>query len=398
MHDFTHLDRLLQSIVQDPCGPVGCACGVAQGDDIVFEGYYGQADREAGRAMDADALFDIWSLTKLVPCTAAMMLFERGAFLLNDPLYEYFPEYRDLDLYVPENRAVWKLAKAQRPILVKDAFTMACGIPAMGPPDHPSVRAMHEVRARLREEHGKFDLRTEIRAMAQVPLVFEPGSHWMYSYGHELVAGLIEVCSGLSVGEFMRRNLFDPLGLRDMGYRYEAGWRQRMCAFYNLAEDGTKAPARPGDNFYTPQHEPDDVYEGGGGGLIASLRDFLTFCQCLANGGTLHGVRIIGRKTLDLMRRNQLSPQQLADFYENAQNAVYMPGYGYGLGVRTLLDPAQGYANTSPGEYGWTGGSGTWAAIDPSEQAAVVYMHQMWPNREAYFHPRVRAAAFGGLA
>lgn len=112
----------------------------------------------------------------------------------------------------------------------------------------------------------------------------------------------------------------------------------------------------------------------------------------LANGGIHKKERIMGRKTIDLMRKNQLSGRQLKDF----QNS-YLAGYGYGLGVRTLLDPAAGGSNSSPGEFGWTGGSGTWASIDPSEGVSVVYMHQMAPNRERFHHLRVRACAYGCL-
>ena len=124
--------------------------------------------------------------------------------------------------------------------------------------------------------------------------------------------------------------------------------------------------------------------------LFSTVRDYLTFTQMLANGGKHNGQQIIGRKTIDLMRQNQLCPSALEDF-TNSYNA----GYGYGLGVRTMMDLASGNCNTSVGEFGWTGMMGTWTAIDPSEGVSAVYMHNMLPNMEEYHHLRVRAAAFG---
>ncbi|MNJ61970.1 putative periplasmic esterase [compost metagenome] len=122
-------------------------------------------------------------------------------------------------------------------------------------------------------------------------------------------------------------------------------------------------------------HQADSLYEGGGVGLYSTLRDYLTFTQMLANGGTWNGEQIIGRKTIDLMRTNHLNDRQLADF-----NNSYNAGYGYGLGVRTMMDSAAGHSNSSIGEFGWTGAAGTWTFIDPSEGFSVVSMHQLFPN------------------
>ena len=121
------------------------------------------------------------------------------------------------------------------------------------------------------------------------------------------------------------------------------------------------------------------------------MRDYIAFTQMLACGGVYKGERIIGRKTIDLMRTNQLNDQQLKDFY-----SPYLEGYGYGLGVRTLLKPAAG-VNASPGEFGWTRMLGTYVSIDPSEKLSIVYMHNLVPNKEAYIHPRIRNIVYGSL-
>lgn len=345
------------------------------------------ADVETGRLIDENTVYRLFSMTKVIVCTAAMMLFERGKFLLNEPLSQYFPEWANpMVLHTRADGSQYTLP-AKKPLLVKHAFSMQVGMPyAFG--DSPTACAIAAVKEDLAMK-GPFDLRTEIAAMAKVPLASEPGMHFLYGYGHELVAGLIEVVSGKSIGQFLQEELFDPLEMTSTGYRYFGDIRERMASMYTRAQDGTLSKV-PGmlDEF----HEPDAIYEMGGAGLFSTVRDYLTFTQMLANGGCWNGKQIIGRKTIDLMRRNQLSDEAMKDF-----NNTYLGGYGYGLGVRTLLDPAAGGVNGTIGEFGWTGAAGTYTVIDPEERFSIVYMHQLSPNLEEYHHLRVRAAAYGLL-
>jgi CubicO group peptidase (beta-lactamase class C family) len=343
---------------------------------------------ESGRPIAVDTVYRLFSMTKVIICTAAMILFERGKFLLNEPLYEYFPEYRKHRVVKVSPSGCVGFEEAKNPMLIKHAFSMAVGLP-YGYANSPTSQAMDHIRERLVKEHGKYDLRTEVKAMAEAPIAFEPGTHWLYGYGHDLVAGLIEVLSGKTVGQFLKDEIFEPLGMKDTGYRYFGDIKNRMASMYRRNEDNTltRIPGMADDN-----HEPDARYEAGGAGLFSTVKDYLVFTQMLANGGAYQGRQIIGRKTIGLMRRNQLNPQQMEDF-ANSYNA----GYGYGLGVRTMMDPAAGHSNGSTGEFGWTGMAGTWTAIDPSEGFSAVYMHQMMPNMEEYHHVRIRAAAYGCL-
>jgi len=396
---FDKMDRCIDHIMAQPYGPAGCAVAMARDGEMLYSRYAGYADAEKETPMAPDTVFELWSNTKVVVCAAAMTLFEQGVFLLNDPIDAYIPEYRHMMVCERDNWAKQRIRPARNRMLVKDAFTMATGMPM--PADFEQTEAEHPAHAegirvlrRLKEEVGEnYTILQEARAMAQAPLAFEPGTHWMYGYSHELIAALIEVWSGMSVGEYLKKTFFEPMGLKSMGYRFQPGQEAKAATFYEWQPDGTRTPKQ--GHFYT--HDPDCRLERGGTGLLTTAEDFLVFTQMLANGGMHKGEQYIGRKTIDLMRKNQLNADQLEDFYINAQNSVYMPGYGYGLGVRTMIDCAHGYANTSLGEFGWTGGSGTWAAIDPEEHFSVVYMHQMWPNNEAIIHPRVRAAAFGCL-
>jgi CubicO group peptidase (beta-lactamase class C family) len=191
----------------------------------------------------------------------------------------------------------------------------------------------------------------------------------------------------MRIGEFLQKEIFDPLGMTSTGYRFFGDIESRMVPMYRRNPDGTLSRAT---GMFDDRDKPDAIYEGGGAGLFSTVRDYLRFTQMLANGGELDGVRILGRKTIDLMRRNHLNTDQLADFTN-----TYLAGYGYGLGVRTLMDPAAGGSNGSVGAFGWTGAAGTWTEIDPSEGLSIVYMHQTMPNMEEYHHLRVRASAYG---
>lgn len=384
MSKWRYMDKFLNNHIKT--GPTGCGCAVAKDGEIVFENYYGFADIEKQKLITKDSVYRQFSTTKLVVVTAAMMLFERGEFLLNDPISEYFPEWCDTQVAERLEDGTYNIRSATRPIQVKDCFSMAMGI-GYGGNDY-THQMMEKVRKELKTEVGDYTLRQDIRAMSKVPIMFDPGTHWLYGFGHELVAGLIEVVSGKTVGEFLKEELFEPLEMKNTGYRYFGDTREQMVTLYQTNEDGIRVPVK---GMFDERLEPESKYEAGGAGLFASVQDYLAFSQMLACGGNYKGNKIIGRKTIDLMRTNQLSEQQLKEFRNS-----YLDGYGYGLGVRTMMDPSKG-SNTSIGEFGWTGMMGTYVAIDPTERVSVVYMHNLQPNMEEYTHHRIRNIVFGAI-
>jgi len=252
------------------------------------------------------------------------------------------------------------------------------------------ARKINELKSK--SEGGKFDIRALSKAIAEIPLAFDPGTHWMYGMSHDILGALIEVLSGKKFSQFLKDEIFDPLGMKDTSFRISEDKRNRLCTMYDRSKDGvltknTNAGERVGARF-----EPDDILECGGSGLLSTLGDYSRFAHMLARGGELDGVRILSRKTIELMATNHLNPQQLADF-----NWPYLAGYGYGLGVRTMIDPAAGGCNGSIGEFGWSGLAGTWVMIDPKEQLSAVYMQQMLPNFEAYHQPRLRNVIYGSI-
>lgn len=380
-----NLDRFLEELVKT--GPAGCGCAVMQDGKTLYENYFGYADLEKKKKITADSVYRQFSATKVIVCTAAMMLYERGGFLLNDPIGEYFPEWKHTMVAEQQEDGSIHLREAKRPIEVRDCFSMAMGIGYGG--SEYTHQMMEMRRAQLAASVGDYTLRQDIRAMADVPVLFDPGERWLYGFGHELVAGLIEVVSGKKVSRFLQEELFDPLGMTSTGYHYFGTIRERMVTAYQL-EDGKRTPIS--NPMFEERFEESAKYEAGGAGLFSTVPDYMKFAQMLACGGIWNGEQLIGRKTIDLMRTNQLNERQMKDF-----SGPYLEGYGYGLGVRTRLDCPRATGNTSVGEFGWTGFMGTYAAIDPKEKMSVVYMHNSIPNMEQYVHHRVRDIAFGML-
>jgi CubicO group peptidase (beta-lactamase class C family) len=393
MYRFSGLDRLLRDFTEKSVA--GCACALSYGDDIVYEGYYGHADVASARPITADTVFRLASMTKIAIYTACMMLYEQGRFLLNEPVGDYFPEYKRLTKYVVRPDGMEEIIPVENPMLIKHVMSMSCGLPYGNvvpgaseeglPPTH---RAILNVETALRQK-GPYTLREEIKAVASVPLAFEPGTRWMYGFGSEIAAGLLEVLTGMDVETALKTMLFEPLGMSSTGMRFFGDIQARLSTFYQQNADGT---LQPQPSLFDEKHLPGKEHEFGCPRLFTTVKDFSALGRMLANGGIYHGRQLMGRKTIDLMRRNQLNETQLKDFRD-----AYLDGYGYGLGVRTMMDPALGNANTSIGEFGWTGGFGTWFSVDPEERVSVTYMHQMAPNREYFHHLRVRAVAYGSL-
>ena len=398
MADFKDLDALLQKYVED--GLPGCSCIIARKGEILYENYFGWADAENRRALTADNVFRQASLTKVAMYTTAMKLYEQGRFLMTDPLYEYFPEYRHSMKAVRRPNGEVDIVPTEHPITIKNIMNMTCGLPydmIIGgvPVQHPTSLAMAEAMKPLRAK-GYFTLREQIRAISQVPLAFEPGTHFLYGFASELTAGLLEALEGKPAEMVIREELFEPLGMDSSANFLFGDLEQRLVKDYYLRPGKKLGDA---DALYVP--DPAHAMKSVGAlgtvpgfsRVITNCRDYTKLMQMLANGGVYDGRRILGRKTIDLIRTNTLSRDNIEKDFSN----TYLAGYGYGYGMRTVMDRYAGQHNGSLGAFGWTGGSGTWAEADPSEGVSIVYMHNLQPNLEEYHHLRMRAAAYACL-
>ena len=385
--DFTKVTEFLET--QKAKGIAGCSCMIFKDDEKVYEHYTGYADIEKQIPVTADTIFRIYSMTKVIVCTAALQLYERGLYNLNDPLADYMPEFKNCKVYKTMPNGVVRVAPATNQITVKDLFTMRAGI-TYDDPSSKTGRGVIDMMKRMEEQYPKrtYSTREFAKQFASIPLAFEPGTHWNYSMCHDVLGAFIEVISGKTLGEYLKENIFEPLGMNDTAFHFGEDKLSRLATMYTPKDGGIVPFNHPWDNYGL-----DSVYESGGAGLMSTMSDYMKFANTLTRGGTSkEGVRILGRKTIDLMRTNHLTDEQLKDFDWFTQL-----GYGYGLGVRTLIDKAAGGVNTSYGEFGWSGMAGTWVAIDPEEKLTVVYMQQRIPNLEDYTVARLRAAIYGCL-
>ena len=384
MPDFSKLTPLLESFTEK--GPSGCALNISINGKTQYEHYTGYADVAEKRLIDPDTIYRIYSLSKVSTCVAMLALFEKGLYLMNDPLEEYLPEYKDMNVVKYDSNGRLYIAPAENKILIKDLLCMTSGIlyPGEMSPASESIKIIMEEL----EKDGPYDVRKVSKAMGNCLLAFEPGTHWKYGFSHDILGALIEVLSGKNFGQYLKETIFEPLGMNSTGFRYTKETKRNLATFYMSDTTERFTKTHPEEIRF----DPDATFESGGGGLLSTLGDYSKLAQMLACNGTLNGERIIGRKSIELMATNHLGPEQMKDF-----NWPNMAGYGYGLGVRTMVDKAAGGCNGSIGEFGWLGYSGTWLLADPKEKLSVIYMHQLYPNMEEYTQPRMRAAIYGAL-
>lgn len=381
------LDWLLQKFVDG--GLPGCGLKIMRKGALVYEGYFGYSDLEAKTPVDAGSVFRMASMSKIPLYTTLMMLYERGKFLMNDPISLYLPEWEQLNKYTFSTNGHSHVVPAENPITFRDVFSMKCGLPYCNSPTPTQDLTLQSMQKCMRPlwDKGHFTLREQVAAMSKAVLAAEPGERWIYGFSSELAAALIEAICDKPIDTVFQEMLFDPLGMDSTRSRFFGDIPARMVKLYEKDAQGKLFLSNcPLDE----KHLPGEAHEAGWARLFSTVEDYSRLMDMLANGGVFRGKRIIGRKTIDMMRANGLNAAQMKDLHDD-----YNAGYGYGYGVRTLVDKAVGNHNGSLGAFGWTGGFGTWCEADPTDGVSIVYMHNMIPNEEQYYHLRVRTAAYG---
>ncbi len=378
-----NIDDLLQSFIER--GLPGCSLHVLQRGETLYEGYFGMADLKTQEKVTEKSIFRLASMSKIPLYTVMMMLYEQGKFLMSDPIGKYLPEWKDSKKILVKADGSREIVPTCRPINIKDVMTMKCGLPycnSDGPTEDPVMEGM-QICMRPLWEKGHFTLQEHLAAVSKAPLACDPGTQWIYGFSSELAAGIIEAVCDKPINEVFRELLYRPLGMDSTDAIFFGDTEERMVKLYARNQEGKLVP---GPDFFDKKHLPGAVNEQGWGRVFTTGKDFSKLMQMLACGGVYEGHRFMSRKTIDLLRSNTL---------DGTFTDTYNGGYGYGYGFRTLVDKAQGNANGSIGSFGWTGGFGTWCEADPEEGLSIVYMHNLIPNEEEYYHPRVRNASYG---
>ncbi len=361
----------------------------------VFRYSSGYADIENNVAMSSDKLINIYSCSKVMTITALMQLYEKGEFLLSDPLYEYIPEFKEM--YVKNDTGV---VKAQNPITIGDLFSMTAGL------DYNIGRNSFKIAGE--KTNGHFNTLETIKELAKEPLCYEPSTMWKYSLAHDVLAGLCEAITGKKFRDYVKENILDPLEMNDTCYHLPKEKIESMAQQYSFVPYGY------GENYDLVEAQMStsilkgkivkagkgvntlvlgDEYDSGGAGIISTVRDYAKFSAALSMGGVgINKERILSPYTVELIKTNRLT-QQTMPYFSVGRYA----GYGYGLGVRTLVDKAKSGSCGNIGEFGWCGAAGGMVLCDTEIGLGVFYAHHMLNPHEDYYMPRLRNVIYSCL-
>lgn len=396
------LDRItehLQDRYIDAGRIAGCQVAVARHGQLGYLRSFGCRDLERGLPVEDDTIWRIYSMTKPITGVALMSLYERGLFQLSDPVTRYIPQWRDLKVRERAADGTERLVEPARPMTVRDLLMHMSGLGFGGGPTlqerFSSDRSQASVPG-LRRGRGA-TLATMADHYAGYPLEFHPGTHWLYSVSTDVCARLVEIMSGQRFDDYLRATIFEPLGMDDTAFSVPDDKVDRFAACYRrdagkrlvLADDPQRSGYRQEPSFLS-----------GGGGLVSTTGDYLRFCQLLLSGGELDGVRILGRKTVELMTANHLpGGQDLQAFaLPGGYGEVGFAGMGFGLTVAVAKEPAATQVIGSPGEYMWGGAASTIFWVDPAEDLAVVFMTQLLPSGTFNFRGQLKALVYPALA
>lgn len=359
----------------------GNDCMICKDHLEIYRYNTGFANMETRREMQGDETYFFWSASKVITTSLALRLHEEGKFVMDDPLSEYLPEFRDMTIRKMIDGKE-EIVPAEKQIKVGQLFNMTAGL------DY-NVATPH-IAAVRKETDNRCPTREIVKAIAKSPLLFEPGEVWAYSLCHDVLGGLIEVVSGKLLRDYAREVLFDPLGMTDTSYNLSGKeQRERMAVQYSWRDDLGKCV--PTNNVCQLILGPD--YDSGGAGVISTCEDYMKFADTIANfGKAANGYRYLSPASINLWRTNTLDSEQIKTY-----DWPHMNGYGYGYGVRTLMHPEKCGSLSPVGEFGWGGAAGVWVIIDPDNSLAIVYTQHMLGNNEEYIAPRLRNVAYACL-
>jgi len=379
----------------------GAVTLVARRGQITHFEASGLIDREHNKPMQLDTIFRLYSMTKPITCVALMTLYEKGGFQLIDPVAKFIPAFGELQVCTGRQGSDVTLVDLERPVTVRDLLTHTSGLSYHFLEYGPVEEMYRETRLCTAKPLSEF-----VDDLARLPLAFQPGTAWRYSFAHDVVARLVEIISGQPFDVYLRDSLFEPLGMVDTGFCVHDGQLGRLASmygsrdvvecditaiqWYGLAMQGVNRLLACAEDSL--ESHPHDVLRGGSG-LVSTASDYLRFCQMLLNDGQLEGTRILSRKTVELMLSNQLLPKLLP--YEI--QGMYSPGYGYGLGFRVLVDVGQCQWLGSVGEYGWEGAATTYFWVDPREELIGILMTQYQPGGFLPVASDFRVAAYQAI-
>lgn len=368
--NFEKITNYLNSLEAEGIPSVDCM--IYKNHELVYRHFNGYADSAKTKKIKGNELYLMFSATKLITMTAALQLVEKNKLNLDKPVSDYLPVYANLKVQ-KENQ----VKSAQKVLLVRHLLSMQSGLDYNL--ERPGILRV------LKEKGQKATTQELVNSFIESPLVFEPGEHFEYSLSHDVVGAIIEVVSGMSLGEYYSKNIFNPLEMKDTYFAKPINENERLVAQYMYDDQKHVATEMELSCCY----QLSESYESGGAGLISCVEDYGKFADMLACGGvSAKGVRILREETINLMRTNMLGPVQREDF----ANKMGRPGYGYGCGVQILLDPDKCKIKAPVGIFNWDSAGGAFVMMDPFSHISIVYAQHVRNCGYAYsnIHPMLR--------
>lgn len=373
MFDFSKVKQIMEEGEQYGAGP-GRGIVVYYKHQPVFRYVAGYSDKEQEIPMQGDTIVNLFSCSKVMTCTAALMLWERGAYQLDDEVGKYIPEFYNVTV---------DGEKVKNPLLVRHLFTMSGGL------DYTLDDEVIRAAGRATDNH--YPTVETIRYLAGRPLKFQPGDEFLYSLCHDVLGALIEVWSGMSFYEFVKSEILDPLGMHSTFYHVPQEWKDKKAILYTYDENAKCG--KPCE-----QHNPyvlGDQYESGGAGVRSTLDDYSKFVEMLCNNGvTPDGRRLIKKETLDMLATPAFTPDWQKYF---VQRVGWGKGYQYGLGVYIVDEAEKANSTASKGTFGWDGAAGSYVSVDRENEIAIFYVQHMYGGMGHEYQDTVRNAVYEEL-
>jgi CubicO group peptidase (beta-lactamase class C family) len=372
---------------------------IARRGKVAYLHRYGFRDVEASLPVDEHTICRIYSMTKPITTIGVLMLYERGLLQLDDPVSEFIPAFKHLEVFESGDAENYQTVPAEREVTIRDLLTHTAGF------TYGFMHA-HPVDAMYRQRNIDGDINMSLQAMvghlSELPLLFSPGTRWSYSHATDILGYLIQEISGKALDHYFAEQILEPLGMTDTAFTVSADKVDRFAAGYERDGDGFRLVDKPGESLYLKQAK----LLAGGGGLVSTGHDYLRFSQMLLNKGQLDGVHLLGRKTVELMTSNHL-PQNgdltsmgYTSYSDTRRDGLGIgsfgarfnlrlggvrtetraDGFGFGFGGSVLLNPAAAHILGSPGEYAWGGLASTAFWVDPVEEMTVIFLTQLRPS------------------
>jgi CubicO group peptidase (beta-lactamase class C family) len=346
----------------------GAVTLLARHGKVVEYRTYGQRDIATGAPMSKDTIFRDYSMTKPVTGVAMMILYEQGKWLPSDPISKFIPEFAHLKVFNGfDANGKMILADPVHPPTMRELMTHSAGF-TYGNADTP----VDQMYKQLDPSHAP-NLQGMIDRLAKIPLLYQPGTRWVYSMSMDIQGYIVEKLTGQSLPDFDRDNVFTKLGMRDAGFYVPADKRARFAAGYQ--QQNGELVAEPTANGIPTDYDKQPTTPSGGGGLVSTAEDYYRFATMMLNGGQLGGVRILAPGTVKLMTSNHLPASLLTGEFAGGMH-VMRPGFGYGYNCAVIFDPPEANLPDGKGTFFWDGAAGTWFWVDPTNDIVFVGMIQ----------------------